>query len=63
MLMQNGNRIDRCELATGLDFCRGVQSSRSQREGQLVIEDTVKGMQSRRYSYEEPYTVYLNDGT
>ena len=37
-------------------FVAGVQSSRSQREGQLVIEDPVnrghcQRMQSRRYSY------------
>ena len=46
-------------------FVAGVQSSRSQREGQLVIEDpvnrgrpdTVNRTQSRRYSYKEPYSV------
>ena len=60
---ENGNCIDPFAVArvTGFIFCCfcPILLCRSQRDGQLVIEDpdTVNGTQSRRYSYKEPYSV------
>ena len=60
----NGNHIDRCELLASF-FVAGVQSSRSQREGKLVVEEsrTLSTGCSHAGTATKSPTVYLNDAT